>query len=159
MKRRSLLGALVAAVLCLGPWGCGEPHSDHSGGSHPAGGHAHEPKYGGILVELGNHEGNVEVVLDPAAGRLTLYVLDAHAENFVRLPVSSIAVVADAPGGPRTLNLQPVANTATGEKAGDTSQFEVVEEWLKTSPTLTGRIQELPVRSKTYRDVAFQITR
>lgn len=109
------------------------------------------------MIELGDHEGNVELVFDSVAGKLTLYVLDAHAENFVRLPLQAIPVTADAPGGPKTLVLKPVPNPATGETPGNTSQFEGVEEWLKASPKVAGRIQELPVKSKTYRDIAFQL--
>ncbi|MBN8247777.1 MAG: hypothetical protein J0L84_10080, partial [Verrucomicrobia bacterium] len=81
MKHRpALLAALGIALSCLGPSGCREgDHDGHEGHSHAAGGHAHQPKYGGTLIELGEHEGNVELVFDAAAGRLSLYVLDAHA--------------------------------------------------------------------------------
>ncbi|MCW5558079.1 MAG: hypothetical protein KIT22_09660 [Verrucomicrobiae bacterium] len=158
MKPRSAAAIVLGiALACLGPWGCGDSDHPHAEDSHAAGGHAHEPKYGGKLIELGEHEGNVELVLDPAAGKLTLYVLDAHAENFVRLPLETISVTAEATDGPKTLVLKPVANPVTGETPGNTSQFEGVEEWLKTSPKLTGRIPELPVKSKTYRDIAFQL--
>lgn len=159
MKHRpALLAALGIALLCLGPGGCreGEP-AGHGADSHAAGGHAHQPKYGGRLIELGEHEGNVELVFDAATGRFSLYVLDAHAENFVRLPVPGITVSVEASGGPRSLTLLPVANTATGEAPGNTSQFEALADWLKGSPKLTGRIQELPVKSKVYRDISFQL--
>lgn len=99
----------------------------------------------------------MELVLDAPAGKLTLYSLDAHAGDFVRLPLMSITLTADTPGGIRTLVLQPVGNAATGEKPGDTSQFEVTADWLKTTPAFTGRISELTVKSRTYRDVAFAL--
>ena len=36
----------------------------------------------------------------PAAGKLTAYLLDGHAENFVRLKAPSIEIVATLPGEP-----------------------------------------------------------
>jgi hypothetical protein len=159
-RRHAILQVLLATVLILAAGGCGDDsHRDAASGAHSGAGHSHQPKYGGRLVELGHHEGNVELVLDSKAGRLTLYVLDAHAENFVRLPHSSITLLADAPGGTHALALKPVANAATGETPGDTSQFEIVDEWLKSAPSFSGKIPELTVRSKTYRDVPFQLSK
>ena len=159
--RHPPLALFAIAGLVLGSSGCGKQDDPQpaQGSAHAAGagGHAHEPKYGGQLVELGDHEGSVELVLDRTAGRLTLYALDAHAERFVRLPVASITIQAEAAGGPQTLLLTPVSNAATGEKSGDTSQFEATAKWLKSAPTVTGRILELPVKSKTYRDVTFRL--
>lgn len=133
--------------------GCRESHSPEESGQHAAGGHAHEAKYGGKLIELGDHEANVELVVDAASGKLTAYILDAHAENFVRLPLESITVVAKAGATDQTLVLKPVGNAATGEKPGDTSQFEASADWIKSTPAFSVVIRELPVKSKTYRDV------
>lgn len=159
ITRRFLLTALTAAAVAAGTGGCGN-RDDPGPAQVPAqsdGGHAHQPKYGGRLVELGEHQGNIELVLDPTAGKLTLYSLDAHAENFVRLPLTGITLVAETPGGNHTLVLQPVGNTVTGEKPGDTSQFEARADWLKSSPSFTARIPELTVKSRTYRDLAFRL--
>jgi hypothetical protein len=151
--------ALTAVAVVLGLSGCGnhEAHDrDHAAtDTHAAGGHAHQPKYGGQLVELGEHQGNLELVLDSTAGKLTLYCLDAHAENFVRLPLPSITLLAETPGGPQTLTLQPVGNAATGEKPGNSSQFEGTADWLKSTPAFKGRIPELTVKATTFRDVTF----
>lgn len=160
MNPRSPLPALLALMVALGCGGCGG-HGDadgHEDGQAHAG-HVHQPKYGGTLVELGRHEGNVEVLLDPAAGKFTLYVLDAHAENFVRIPARTVSLVAEVGGNSRELVLQAVGNAATGETPGNTSQFEGTADWLKSAPPLTGRIPELTVQSKTYRDVRFQFSK
>lgn len=149
---------LLAAALFAGAAGCGDAHGPDEDHDH-AGGHAHRPKYGGKLVELGDHEANLEFVLDPADGKLTAYVLDAHAENFIRLPVDSFVVVAVADGDERSLVFRPVGNAATGEKAGDTSQFEATADWLKSAGTFTATLVELPVKSKTYRDVQFSLSK
>ena len=143
----------IAVGLALVFAGCKDSHSHEESGQHPAGGHAHEAKYGGKLIELGDHEANLELVVDASAGKLTAYVLDAHAENFVRLPLDSITVVAKAGATDQTLVLKPVGNAATGEKPGDTSQFEASADWIKSTPTFSVVIRELPVKSKTYRDV------
>jgi len=142
---------LVVATFWLA--GCGDSQSSGEGDHASEGGHAHSPKYGGKLIELGEHEGSLEFVLDGPGGKLTAYILDAHAENFVRLPLDSFVVVAQAAGVEHTLTFKPVANPATGEKPGDTSQFEATADWLKTTPSFTATLKELPVKSKTYRDV------
>ena len=56
---------------------------------------------------------------------------------------------------PTHRGFKPSANTATGEKVGDTSQFEAQADWLKTTDTFDGVIKELTVRTKTYKDVKF----
>ena len=57
---------------------------DHgSSGGH----HVHVAPHGGQLLEVGEHGSgfNLELLLHPD-GFLKIYVLDAHAENFVRIP-------------------------------------------------------------------------
>ncbi len=149
-------GLLTAALIAAVP-GCGDSHGPDDGHDH-AESHGHRPKYGGKLVELGDHEANLEFVLDPASGKLTAYVLDAHAENFVRLPVDSFVVVAVTGGAEQTLTFRPVGNAATGEQPGDTSQFEATADWLKSADTFTATLKELPVKSKIYRDVPFSLS-
>ncbi|HAB19335.1 MAG TPA: hypothetical protein PLX89_19425 [Verrucomicrobiota bacterium] len=150
---RGLAVFLTAIVLS----GCGKsPDSASSGHGHDHS-HGHTPKYGGVLVELGHHENNLEFVLDQSAGKLTAYVLDAHAENFVRLPVESFVVEAKVEDAPQTLTFRPVGNAATGEKPGDTSQFEATADWLKTAPKFSGKVVLLPIKSEVYRDVEFSL--
>lgn len=107
------------------------------------------------MVELGEHQGNLEFVRDASAGRLTAYVLDAHAENFVRVPLGSFTLTATVAGMAETLTFRPVANTATGEKPGDTSQFEAAAEWLKTAASFDAVLPELTVRGTAFKDVRF----
>jgi hypothetical protein len=113
--------------------------------------HTHQGPHNGTLVELGNHQFALEFVHDPAAGSLSIYVLDAPAENFIRLPDPSIELVLQRDGQPVTVQATAVANTATGETGGDTSHFEVTAEWLKTAQAL-----ELAVPAITIRGMAFQ---
>jgi hypothetical protein len=144
----SLITSLAAALLL---WGCGGSQ-DHSS----SGGHHHTAPHGGMLLEIGKHEYNLEFVVDTATGTLNVYVLDGHAENFVRISMDAIELIATV--GPQTqkLVLQPVANNATGEKAGDTSQFQAQADWLKTTPVFDGIINELNIKGSRYSLLPFR---
>jgi hypothetical protein len=118
--------------------------------------HVHVAPHGGTLVEIGEHTYNVELLHDRAAGKFTAWVLDAHAENFVRLKAPELAFVA-MPGGQFTpLKLGAVANPATGETVGNTSQFEVQADWLKTAGDFAG-IFTVEINGTVYKDVAYAL--
>ncbi len=67
------------------------------------------------LIEVGEHAYNLELLRDSAAGKLTVWVLDGHAENFVRLKAASFAAVATVGGEKRELTFKAVANPTTGD--------------------------------------------
>lgn len=148
----SLVFTLVAFATLAG---CSRPES----GSHSHGGHAHTAPHGGTLVELGDHAHNLELVRDIAAGKLTAYVLDGHAENFIRIPALAFDLVVTAGGEKRPLTLRAVANSATGETIGDTSQFEAQADWLKTAPDLAGAIPALEIRGTKYENIAISVAK
>ncbi|MBL9202425.1 MAG: hypothetical protein JNL39_18085 [Opitutaceae bacterium] len=149
---RLLLVPLAIAALA----GCGK-HDSHAGHDH--GGHVHKAPHGGLLVEIGDHAYNVELVRDDAAGKLTAYVLDGHAENFVRLAAPSITVTAYAAGGRQTATLAAVANTATGETVGNTSQFEGPAAWLKDAGEFNGEVGALEIKGSRFSPAAFKLPR
>ena len=132
------------AALALILVGCGEHDHDH--GSSAKGGHHHESAHGGVAVELGEHQFHLDFLHDPAAGTLTAWVMDAHAENFVRvsLPGFEIQIVAEAQTN--TVALGAVANASTGETVGDTSMFRGSSEILKGLKRFSGRIGSLELR-------------
>jgi hypothetical protein len=132
--------------------GCGEREQTTS-----SAGHHHESPHGGTALELGNHEAHLDVVLDPAAGKVTAYVMDAHAENFVRIPSESFEISAKLPAGETTLVLKAVANAASGEKVGDTSQFEAQSDALKGVVGFDAELKQLVVRGKTYSKIPFHV--
>lgn len=145
----------VAASIALGLAlaGCGRSdHGDHAG----EGGHGHQPKNGGHLIEVGQHEFNLEVLRDAAAGRLTVWLLDAHAENYVRVAATQLDLEVTAGGTLRNLSLQAVANAATGEKVGDTSQFDGTADWLKGAGSLSVRVPKLSLRGKAFDGLSFE---
>lgn len=146
------LCSLLCLVIALAFGACAK-HDSPAGG----GGHAHKAPHGGTLLELGEHAYNLELVRDPAAGKLTVYVLDGHAENFIRIATPGVDVTAFAAGGRQTLTLRPVANPVTGETVGNTSQFEAQADWLKSSASLNGEIAALEIRGSKFGPAAFQL--
>lgn len=156
---RTLLAAFALCLLAA----CGKKddhaghdHADHDHSAHAK--HVHIAPHGGTLVEIGEHAYNLELLRDAATGKLTAWVLDGHAENFVRLKVPSIELVA-MPGGKFTpLTLQGVANPATGETAGDTSQFEVQADWLKTTGEFAG-IFTIEIRGTKFEKVEYRLAK
>jgi hypothetical protein len=150
MKFTHLVSVLLAAAMLAA--GCSKSHDHDKKSAHGA--HVHVAPHGGTLIEIGDHAYNLELLRDKAAGKLTAWVLDGHAENFVRLPAREIAFVA-MPGGTYTpITLKAVGNSATGETVGDTSQFEFQADWLKTAGTFAG-IFTVEIKGTVFKDVAF----
>lgn len=153
----SLFRPVLAAMLALGLFGCGKHDHDH-GKVPSAGGHVHVAPHGGTLVEVGEHAYNLEFLHDAASGRLTVWVLDGHAENFARIKAGSLDLVATVGGEKRALSLKAVANAATGETVGDTSQFEVQADWLKTAPTFDGVVPVIEIRGTKFEQIRFKLS-
>lgn len=161
MKLSSTNRILLLALLPLLALGCSRSH-DHAhdaaksaGGEAHGHGHAHTAPHGGLLVEVGDHQFNVELVIDREIGRVAAYILDGHAENFVRITQPAIELRLREPS--RGLMLQAVANPATGETVGSTSQFEATAPWLKDSGALTGEIIRLEIRGATFSGLPFSL--
>ena len=109
----------------------------------------HTAPHGGELYELGPHGSgfNFELFLSEN-GNLNLYVLDAHAENFVRIKQTQIEIIF--PDSNRTsLSLEAIEDSATGETVGDSSRFQSPGSIHDLLP-IQGIIKEITVGSKTY---------
>lgn len=117
--------------------------------------HVHHPPHGGTPVVLGDEVYHLELVLDASSGILQAYVLDGELENFIRSAVPSIEIDATAGGSPRTLTLEPVANSATGETVGDTSLFQAQADWLKSAKDFDGVVKTVTIRGTTFSGVKF----
>ncbi len=151
VPRTTLLLATAIAVLLSagcskveGPPTIAAPHKHH-----------HHPPHGGTPIELGEEEYHVELVIDPASGRLQAYVLDGEMENFVRSSLPRLEISATVAGKPVDLVLAAVPNPETGETVGDTSLFECQADWLKTAPEFDAVLREVTVRGTTYSNVRF----
>ena len=72
--------------------GCAEHQHDESCESH-GGLHVHKALLGGQLMALGKHGSgyNLELLIDEN-NHFSVYILDAHAENFVRIKQESLQV-------------------------------------------------------------------
>ena len=143
-----VLGALLIAAFSA----CGK--NTNRGEKH--GGHVHTAPHGGTLVELGEHAYSVELVRDTAAGRLTAFVFDGHAENPVRIKSPTLEIIAMPDGIYTPVSLKAVANSITGETVGDTSQFEVQADWLKTAGDFAG-IFTIEIRGTKFEQVAYSL--
>jgi hypothetical protein len=148
-------GLLSLCLVSLA--GCGRDDHDHARSA--TSGHVHTAPHGGLLIEVGEHAYNLELLLDAPTGRLTAWVLDGHAENFIRIKAASLELIASVGAERRPLTLVALANSATGETVGDTSQFEVQTEWLKTAPRFEGVVPALEIRGANFNNLAFTFSR
>lgn len=154
MPHRPLLLLLCLGALFAAATACSRRDATHPGPAQ-GGGHAHHAPNGGTLVELGQHQFNLELVHDRPAATLTAYVLDGHAAQAVRIQAPEIRLLVDRQGRSEPLVLRAVANQLSGETVGNTSEFQAQADWLKEATRVSGRIAELTVRGATFRDVPF----
>jgi len=151
--KKTLVSSLFLSALVALCSGCSKKKSTEAAHDHEhekAGHHVHVAPHGGTLVEVGEHQFNLEFILNASSGKLTAYLLDAHAENFVRLETQTLEIDVAAPGPARRLILNATANAATGETVGNTSQFEGKVDWLKGATSLTGTVARLDVRGTNF---------
>ena len=158
MKRFFIWIAAVAVAPLLA-LGCAQPQDSPADSAEDAtaqeAGHVHTAPRGGTLVELGDHEANIEFVYDAAEGRLHAYFLDGHAENPVRTAMETfvISILGESPEATETLTLTPQANELTGEAVGDTSEFATQSDSLKRDGHLSIVIGALELRGATYEGI------
>ena len=131
--------------------GCAEHQHDESCGSH-GGLHVHEPLLGGQLIALGDHGSgyNIELLIDEN-NHFSVYILDAHAENFVRIDQESLQMNLSDENN-TSLTLHAVADSATGETVGNTSHFQNQRNGGKFLP-LNGIIEMIEIGSKQYSEI------
>jgi hypothetical protein len=166
VKRTAVTLAVVCGVSCGGGTS-GPPASTETGrpavtagSAAPAEeeeeGHAHDAPHGGSLVELGDEFAHLEVVLDGASGRLTVYVLDGEAERPVRLAADDLTMEVRLDGRPAlAVRLPAVANALTGEVVGDSSQFQAEVPELTGVTAFSGTLGTVSVRGQIFSDVQF----
>ena len=142
-----LAAALVPGLLLLG--------CDPAEEGKKAGKHEHRAPHGGTLVEFGEEFAHLELVLDPAIGRLTGYLLDGEAEGALRLEQAEIRIrVQGSPPVPDVV-LKALGNPLTGETPGDSSQFEGQSDALKGRASFDGAVVKVRVKGRDFGDVAF----
>ena len=94
--------------------------------------HHHEAPHGGHLVELGDHQYNIEFVFaaEPEA-KLTAYILDAHAEGAVGTDAKEIILHLEGEGDEHEIVLK--ADAQDGDKEGEASRFSATGDALPKS--------------------------
>lgn len=156
MKTTTIATAFLASLIV----GCGgsKQSADHDhDGEHAH--HVHKSKMGGQLVEVGEHAFNLELLSDRTTGRLTMWLLNAHAESFVRTTNESFTLFFSVDGRETPLRLAASSNPATGERVGETAQFDGQADFLKTTNALSGRLPELVIRGSAFTNITFQLTK
>lgn len=124
MKTLFSLATLLCVTLTLA--GCNSQSDRH--GANDSHDHAHPTHgpHGGSLIELGLHEYHGEMVLDEAAHKVTIYLLDADAKE----PVSAegeVVINATVGGEPKQYSLTAAT---TDQAAPANSAFEVTDQGL-----------------------------
>lgn len=121
-------------------------------------GHHHAAPHGGCLLVLGDEVAHVELLADPETGWLRLWVLDAHAQNAVRLQQERIPLRLLTDGTEHSITLQGVARALTGESANDTSEFEAHVVELKGAKRIVAWIDSLTVRGVRFEALEFRLS-
>lgn len=130
--------------------------AETNAGGTPAAPAASGP-HGGCLVPL-EDAGVAEFLLDAETGHFHLFLWDGALENPVRSKQQTMFLKLDIPGETqaRLAMLQPQANAATGEDAGDTSQFTGGAEQLKGASEVGVIVDGLALGGRTFRLIEFR---
>lgn len=123
--------------------------------------HSHEAPHDGLLIELGEHFGLMEILHDSKTGTLKAWFFDSCAENYVRIKKQRIEFVIHG----RFLNppeessvsfvMIPKSNILTGESVNSTSQYHVSHEKLKNSTRLKGMFLNINYKGNDFKNITF----
>ncbi|MBW7876401.1 MAG: hypothetical protein H3C47_10475 [Candidatus Cloacimonetes bacterium] len=149
--QRILTGILGLFIIL----GCGFSEEDH---------HHHVAPNGGVLIPLGDHSGNIELLFDPESGKVRIWLLDGCAENYVRSAQKEIHLVIRrqeiTPGVTSAendrvirLKLSALKNRLTGETVGNTSEFGAIIDSLKGVKKFTGFFDKVEFRGFEFEKV------
>lgn len=155
MRKIVAAAALAAMVIAWPVAGTANDHGHSHDHDHDHHGHHHTAPHDGTLVVLGDESAHLELVLDPAKGHLTGYVLDGEAEKSIRIKQPAIAL--EISGGDvkssASVELKAVANPLTGEKVGETSQFEGSATSLKNTKRFNVKLKTITIKGVEFKDV------
>lgn len=155
-RPRGLFSFVAGGILLLTLFATGCSRSDSHAGHDHGDSHTHTAPNGGVIVELGDHQFNLELLLDRATGELVVFVLDDHAEDAVRVEWPALTLRFTAPVE-RELTLTATANTLSGETVGDTSELFGQADWLKTDAPLRGMLPALTLKGVAFGPLPFEL--
>jgi hypothetical protein len=146
----------IAWMTALALVACGEQDEDH-GHDHAAqvDHHNHAPKYGGQLIELGEHEFQVELLLYPESGKVEAYLWDGHVERAVPSAMTSMTVRAAVGGETIDVELKPAANPYADDEEGKSSKFAGQSDALKNLEHFDGELAKVTIAGKTFGAIDF----
>jgi hypothetical protein len=145
-------------LLSLALLGCGENQHNPNPGAEGAH-HQHTAPHGGTLVEVGPHGSgfNLELILEPE-GVLQIYILDAHAENFVRISAESIVVeLLDHNQSTSKIICKAVEDPGTGETLGNSSLFSSTQP-ISGFISTKANIAKLSIKEQVYKNISFDLS-
>ena len=132
---------------------CGKNDSDDQHGHH-----VHVAPNGGQLLEVGEHGSgyNLELLLHHD-GFLQIYVLDAHAENYVRIVSDSINFeILLENNQTKQFKCEAIEDPSTGEMVGNTSLFTSTERVTEYLP-FKAIIPKLDILEFTFENLSFEL--
>ena len=147
----------LVLVMSLALLACDASYFELPQGDGDGLGHAHDPLFGGVLHEVGDHFAHLELLVDEEHGALTLYVLDAHATDVVKIPEEEVEVRLTSFEPSLEVTLEPEESPAGDERPGHASAFygqhdrfrgaERFEGYVATTLTIRGhRFERIPLR-------------
>ena len=163
--RAAAITAAIASAAACGESGSheshghGDSHTDHSSPHDEAshdGHHEHHALHGGTLVVLGEEFAHLELILDAATGKLTLWTLDGEAENAVRVSQTTVRLKIGSGADACDLDLVAVGSALTGETSGNTSQFEGSSPRLVGLKRFDGTVESVTVKGQSFEKTAFR---
>jgi hypothetical protein len=76
-------------------------------------------------------------------------------EEFIRVKAATFEVIAVVDGTRHALLFRAIANPATGETVGNTSQFEAQADWLQTHANFDATLTSLEIKGTNFAGVGF----
>lgn len=140
---RFLALATLTGVLMVAGCGPASPPKAGPGGTASKVEHDHssEGPHGGHLIELGDEQYHVELVLDDKAGEVTFYVLDGTAKKAV--PIDAAEVVVNLKHDGKAEQFKIAAKPDAGESTGKSSRFFSADKELAGDLDAEGADAEL----------------
>jgi hypothetical protein len=138
-----LMTCLTAAIGCRDA-----SKSDHHD-------HAHAPPHGGTPVVVAEHKYNLELVRDGTTGLMQAYVLDEDFHDFIRVPETNFALLANFSGRTERVEFHRGTNSASPLPSDPSFLFEARAEWLKTATNFDGLIPSITLKGRTFTNISF----
>jgi hypothetical protein len=143
MKRFALLLACLATVI-----GCRDASKSNQG-------RAPVPPHGGTPVVVAEHKYNLELVRDENSGLMQAYILDEDFHDFIRVPETNFALIANFAGRTERLEFLRATNAMSPTPADPSFLFEARAEWLKAATNFDGLIPSLTLKGQTFTNITF----